>query len=131
MLGIGVMLGQLAGNTETVNCIQSVIGKQIKSIELIEDEIVLKTSEGGLKLLDDGQSCCEARYMRTDDDLSEFTGAVVNGFELKQAPDQDHEWGTHEVQFLEIATSKGAITFASHNEHNGYYSGFRIVAKPL
>lgn len=104
MLGIGVMLGQLAGNTETVTCIQSVIGKQIKSIELIEDEIVLKTSEGGLKLLDDGQSCCEARYMRTDDDLSEFTGAVVNGFELKQAPDQDHEWGTHEVQFLEIAT---------------------------
>ena len=131
MLGIGVMLGQITSNKETVDCIQAVIGKQIKSIELIEDEIVMKTSDGGLKLLDDGQSCCEIRYMRTDDDLSEFVGAVVNGFELKQAPDQEDEYGAHEVQFLEIATSKGAITFASHNEHNGYYGGFHIVAKPL
>ena len=131
MLGIGVMLGHMTSNKETVNCIQAVIGKQIESIELIEDEIVLKTSEGGLKLLDDWQLCCESRYMRTDDDLSEFVGAVVNGFELKQAPDQEDEYGVHEVQFLEIATSKGAITFASHNEHNGYYGGFHIVAKPL
>ena len=131
MLGIGVMLGQMTSNKEAVDCIQAVIGKQIKSIELIEDEIVLKTSDGGLKLLDYGQLCCESRYMRTDDDLSEFVGAVVNGFELKQAPDQEDEYGVHEVQFLEIATSKGAITFASHNEHNGYYGGFHIVAKPL
>ena len=131
MLGIGVMLGQMTSNEETMNCIHAVIGKQIKSVELIDDQIVLTTSEGGLRLLDDGQTCCESRYMRTDDDLSEFAGAVVNGFELKQAPDQESEWDTHEVQFLEIATSKGAITFASHNEHNGYYGGFHIVAKPL
>ena len=79
MLGIGVMLGHMTSNKETVNCIQAVIGKQIESIELIEDEIVLKTSNGGVKLLDDGQSCCESRYMRTDDDLSEFVGAVEIG----------------------------------------------------
>lgn len=131
MLGIGVLLGRMTSNKETVDCIHAVIGKQIQSIELTDDQIILKTSEGGLRLLDDGQSCCEHRYMRTDDDLSEFAGAVVNDFELKQAPDQEDEYGVHEVQFLEISTSKGAITFASHNEHNGYYGGFHIIARPL
>ena len=36
--------------------------------------------------------------------------------------------GVHEVQFLNIETSLGIITFETHNEHNGYYGGFYIKA---
>jgi hypothetical protein len=34
----------------------------------------------------------------------------------------------HEVQFLVVTTSKGAITVATHVVHNGYYGGFSIDA---
>ena len=41
--------------------------------------------------------------------------------------DVEEEYETHEVQFLEIKTSKGIFTMSTHNEHNGYYGGFAIV----
>jgi hypothetical protein len=64
--------------------------------------------------------------MQTDDEFKDFIGAKLLEIELKQAPDIEVEYDTHEVQFLELMTSKGALTMASHNEHNGYYGGFAI-----
>ena len=82
-----------------------------------------------MRLADEGQSCCENRYMSTDDDLSDFIGGTLLDAEIKAAPDETDEWGqVHEVQFLEVRTSKGSFTMASHNEHNGYYGGFYLVA---
>jgi hypothetical protein len=36
----------------------------------------------------------------------------------------------HETQFLIVDTTKGSFTIVNHNEHNGYYGGFGLVAQP-
>lgn len=127
-LGIGVMIGMLGGNESSVNALKSSLGKVIKSVKLGEDDALHFVFEDNTKLCiaDEGQSCCESRYMRTDDNLSDFVGAVFTDAELKDAPELPDEYGAHEVQFLQITTSKGEFTMASHNEHNGYYGGFWI-----
>jgi hypothetical protein len=126
--GIGVMLGYLGGNEETVNAIKSSIGKTIEKVELIENRLEFTLNDSVLSLWDDGQSCCEYRYMVTDDNLKEFEGAILKGFEIKEAPSVEDEYGEHEVQFLEVTTNKGSFVMSNHNEHNGYYGGFWIVA---
>jgi len=128
--GMGVILGMLGGNEETVNSIKASIGKTITKAELEGDNLCLRFSDGkSLRLWDDGQSCCEHRYMVTDDDLSLFHDCVFTDIELKEAPSVPDEYGEHEVQFLDIKTSIGSFQMATHNEHNGYYGGFWIVAK--
>lgn len=128
-LGMKVMLNQLAGNKESVDAFKAVLGKKISAVWLDEGQNTLRFEfETGEKLnmWDDGQSCCETRYMRTDDNLSEFVGAILLGAELKDAPNQEDEYGDHEVQFLDIKTDKGVFTMSNHNEHNGYYGGFSV-----
>jgi hypothetical protein len=100
----------------------------IKDLKITDDDSLLIEFDYGfkIKMFDAGQSCCEIRYMRTDDNLSDYLGAKFLGFELKEAPSIPDEYGEHEVQFLEVKTSKGSFTMASHNEHNGYYAGFDI-----
>lgn len=74
--------------------------------------------------------------MRTDDDLSSYVGARLIGGELRPAPDgqsslEDSVEGWSQVQFLVISTSKGDCVMSSHNEHNGWYSGFEIAVRAL
>ena len=59
---------------------------------------------------------------------SKTAKAGMLGAEIKEAPSIPTEYDEHEVQFLEVLTSKGGFTMASHNEHNGYYGGFLIRA---
>jgi hypothetical protein len=129
-LGIGVLIGLLGGNEESVNAFKGAIGKKISALSLGEDDALHFVFEDGskLKLFDDGQSCCESRYMRTDDDLNAFVGAELLSAVVREAPNEADEYGGHEVAFLVVTTSKGAFTMASHNEHNGYYGGFCIRA---
>lgn len=133
--GIGVMIQMLGGNHETVEAIQASVNKKIKTVSLDTELNQLKFSfddGSGIMLFDNGQSCCENRYMRTDDNLPDFEGAVLLGFELKEAPNQVDQYGEeHEIEFLDVTTSKGVFTMANHNEHNGYYGGFSIVARSL
>lgn len=132
--GMGVMLGILGGNEETVNTVKSSLNKTIEKVWLDEetDKLNFKFTDGtGMYLFDDGQSCCEHRYMVTADDLTEYENAKLLDVELKYAPDQEYEYGTHEVQFLDVKTDKGVFQMANHNEHNGYYGGFWLVARPL
>lgn len=132
-LGMGVMLCMLGGNEETVKAINESIGKRIQKVWLDEENDRLRFDlEDGTQLVmwDGGQSCCEHRYMRTDDVLEEYDGAILLDFELKDAPDIEDEWGeVHEVQFLDVKTDKGIFQMANHNEHNGYYGGFWIEAR--
>lgn len=131
-MGIGAMLGFLGGNEETISAINASLNKKIKKVWLDQEANKLcfeLEDESILKLWDDGQSCCENRYMRTDDDLSEFAGAILLGFELKNAPPVEGEYGDHEIQFLDVKTDKGVFQLANHNEHNGYYGGFWIIAR--
>jgi hypothetical protein len=129
-LGMGVMLGILGGNEETVTSIKSSLNKTIEKVELDGDELVISfTDNTTLTIWDGGQSCCEYRYMTTDDDLSDFSGATLLDMELKSSEYEDHDYDVHEIQFLDVKTSEGVFTMANHNEHNGYYGGFWIQAK--
>ena len=134
-LGLGVLINQLGGNEETVNAVTSSLNKEITSLSLnSNDLVILFTDNSKLVLWDDGQSCCEERYMNCDDDLTSSKGEILLGFELKDAPniEEENDYGSeHEVQFLEVKTNKSVYSFSNHNEHNGYYGGFSINAKLL
>lgn len=112
------------------------VGGVIRNLKMEDSELLLVLDDGTLTLKDDGQNCCESRYMTCDDNLAEFIGAHFTGLYIKrynaipQQPDEDGitRSDMHEVQWLEIVTSKGCITIAAHNEHNGYYGGFNITA---
>ncbi len=126
------MLAMLGGNRESAEAFQAVIGKTISALSLGEDDALHFTFDDGskLKLYDDGQSCCESRYMRTDDDLSRYIGAKLVSAEVREAPSiNDSDGDVHDVEFLDVTTSAGVFQMASHNEHNGYYGGFAIRAK--
>ena len=131
-LGMGVMIQMLCGDDSTGEAVRNRIGKTIRKVWLDEESDYLMfefDDDTNLRLADGGQSCCEHRYMRTDDDLNEYAGAVLMDIEVASAPDQEDEWGeVHEVQFLNVHTDKGVFQMANHNEHNGYYGGFWIQA---
>lgn len=113
------------------------IGKTITGVEMKDDELFISFgSHGTLKLSDEGQSCCEHRYMTTDDKLEEYVGAALLNIEVKDVPipilerksydDDDYSIDEHDIQFVEISTTKGSFVLVTHNEHNGYYGGFDV-----
>jgi hypothetical protein len=126
-LGVGVMLQMLGGNEQSVDAYKQSLGKTISSIELTDNMLIIKfTDETGVSLRDFGQSCCEHRYMVCDDDLPSFAGATLLSAEVANGPEVEGNYEVHEVQFVRIQTSKGAIVVSNHNEHNGYYGGFSV-----
>ncbi len=105
---------------------------------LIEDNLMKITFEDGVKIriYDDGQSCCELRYMRTDDDVKTLIGGTLLKIFVKGVGEEKekHEGkyfddDYHEVAFLEIQTDKSFVTLSTHNEHNGYYGGFGLAVE--
>lgn len=133
MNGLGVNIRALCGYGDTEKIVQENLDKTIESVELRDDALHFVMKNGKRwKLFDNGQSCCESRYMVIDDNLSEYAGARLRSIRVEDAPDvvTDDDWGgNHEVQFLKVMTSKGEFVAASHNEHNGYYGGFSIEAE--
>lgn len=130
-LGLGVMINMLGGNESTINALKACLGVRIEKVWLDEESNHLRfLFKNGVKMSmwDNGQSCCENRYMRTDDDLSEFTNTIFKDIEIADAPSIDDGGECHDVQFLRIHTGKGIFVMSNHNEHNGYYGGFSIVA---
>jgi len=94
------------------------------------DGLILTFADGCvIRIWDNGQSCCENRYMTTDDDLNKIVGGVLTRIDVKEgdAPKNDEEYGEHEIAFLEIGTDECFVTVATHNEHNGYYGGFALT----
>ena len=81
-----------------------------------------------LEIADDARSCCENRYMHTDDDLPYFVGATLIDMAVLYGPDIETYLEVHEVAFLHVSTSKGHFVMNTHNEHNGYYGGFMLRA---
>lgn len=127
-LGMGVMINMLSDDGHSTAVFAAAVGKTIRAVALGGDDALhfVFTDDSKIVIADEGQSCCESRYMRTDDDLSTFAGAKLLGALVKEAPDVETEYDTHEVQFLEVQTDRGVFTMASHNEHNGYYGGFSV-----
>jgi len=139
-LGMGVMLGILGGNGETVEAIKSSLNKTIENVFLDNDTLTLHFTDGTTLLIsDEGQACCEDRYMTTDDNLSDFKGATLLDLELKSVEVIDEGYNYHEIQFLDVKyheiqfldvkTTKGVFTMVNHNEHNGFYGGFWVVGR--
>ena len=106
------------------------LGKVISHIELRDNALAIRFTDGkGLNIFDCACWSSEERYMDTDDDLSEVIGGVLYGIEIREAPCED-VW-VHEVQFLVVKTSKGEVVLQNHNDHNGYYGGFDVVAREV
>lgn len=107
------------------------IGKTIKEITFDGNSTLhfVFDDDTKIKIYDDGQCCCEERYMTTDDDLEYFVGSKFVGLEIKTGPPIVKKDCTdlHEIEFLEIQTDIGCFTMANHNIHNGWYSGFAIA----
>lgn len=129
---MGVMIGMLGGNESTVNAVKQSLGKTIKAVVLADDVLrVTFTDDTTLSLRDDGQSCCESRWMTTDADLPYYAGAVLQDISLETAelpPPPESSYDVKEAQFLHLHTSKGILDAVTHVDHNGYYGGFWIVA---
>ncbi len=130
MVGLGVMIGLLDGNKDSVETFNQSTGKTIAALEIVENELIFTfDNDSKMKLFDDGQSCCETRYMHTDDNLQDFIGSMLQGAEVREGAEETSEWGeSKESEFLIVSTSKGQFTIVNYNEHNGYYGGFLIVA---
>jgi hypothetical protein len=120
----------LDGTADSVAAFTRAVGKTITELWLGDDDALhFEFSDGSrIKLSDEGQSCCESRYMRTDDSLIDYVGAKLLGAEIKKAPNVADEYGEHEVQFLEVQTDRGEFTMTNHNEPNGAYGGFWVRA---
>ncbi len=132
-MGIGAMLHMLGGGSPQDPA--KYYGKMITAATEDRDELLLAFDDGtGIRVFDNGQSCCESRYMRTDDNLDVLVGKVLVGIEVNQArtaediPDQDQYSDVHDVVFLDVKTREDgvAVTFSFHVEHNGYYGGFGL-----
>ncbi|MFA5135621.1 MAG: hypothetical protein WC505_07610 [Patescibacteria group bacterium] len=136
-LGLGTMLSMFSDGGSTARCVKAALGKKIKAIALNADGrsttdclTVAFTDDTGIKLWDDGQSCCERRYMTCGDDLTAFSGATLMGIEVADGPGTTDKYcQPHDIQFLRVLTSDGVVTVETHNEHNGYYGGFSVKAR--
>lgn len=131
MKGVGVLLCEMASHEAAREPLRT--GLRIASLGITDDALTVRFEDGtGYQFEDMGQSCCEHRYMRSDDKPEEFVGATFMGAEIADAPDAPGQYGDeHEVQFLRVLTDRGPFVASSHNEHNGFYGGFAVRAKAL
>lgn len=125
--GFGVMLSRLSDYEHNPS---EYYGLRIVKASIGEKDICLIFDNGKeIIIKDDGQSCCESRYMTTDDNIENLVGGVLT--RIKEKPGNYGTEGeyddVHETVFLEIGTDKGFVTIVNHNEHNGYYGGFALT----
>lgn len=125
-LGIGTMLHILGGGSKHEP--KEYFGLEIADAEFSETSLTITFENGKkIRLWDDGQSCCESRYMTTDDDVKSLIGHTLVRIDAKHGPDEAGEYeDAHETIFIEIGTDQNFITIVTHNEHNGYYGGFGL-----
>lgn len=126
MIGIGTILHELGGGSP--KNASDYYGRKIVKASFGGDEFKLTFDDGvTIKVWDDGQSCCENRYMTTDDDPKVLEGTVLKEIRVSHADGSSEDsYDSHEIAFLDVVTDKATIQFATHNEHNGYYGGFGL-----
>ena len=110
----------------------AMLGRPIEVVTQEDDELLVRFVGGGLlRIWDGGQSCCENRYMTTDDELDTFVGAKVVSLDAVDGPDVEAQYDGdyHQQMFVKLETTAGTITMVTHNEHNGYYGGFDVAVK--
>lgn len=124
--GLGVMFHILSGGSKQDSA--KYYGRKITAASITNDRLNLEFADGAaIQLWDDGQSCCERRYMTTDDDVSSLVGHELRRIEAKDGPKSKDDWDeVHETCFVEVGTEDWFITLVNHNEHNGYYGDFAL-----
>ena len=130
-LGMGAMLHILGGGSAHNS--DHFYGRTVEDAKVTADAVTLMFTDGTAMILtDQGQSCCEHRYITCDDDPKRLIGGNVTKIEVKNHTVENGEWGDeHEICFVDIETDKGWITICTHNEHNGYYGGFGLNLEEL
>lgn len=125
-MGLQVMLNYLM--RQDADC-SKYYGKKIIEANIDEDCLLLKFEDNiSIKIWDDGQSCCEHRYITCDDNVKDLIGHVLIRIESKDGELKEKgNWEVHEWCFVDIVTDKATITICTHNEHNGYYGGFSLA----
>lgn len=124
--GIGAMIHMLSGSSK--HGASEYYGRTICGAEIVDNRLRL-TLDGGkqIEIWDNGQSCCENRYMTSDDDLKSLVSHKITRIEAKDGPHQSADYDEHETCFVEVGADKGFVTITNHNEHNGYYGGFDLM----
>ncbi|RYD64901.1 MAG: hypothetical protein EOP83_08645 [Verrucomicrobiaceae bacterium] len=104
----------------------------IRDLSVNDDCLTIHFYDGrGMVVQDVASNCCETRYMTCDDDLEHFRGSFLLSVEVRDGGSVEDDNECHDVEFMIVTTNLGSFTIASHNLHNGYYSGFDVVVKPL
>jgi len=104
-------------------------GKKITVLSIDETSLHLTFEDGSkIALRDNTETCCEKRYMRTDDNLEAFIGSNLYNVEVRDGGGVEDS-DVHDIEFLLVSTSTGVFTISNHNEHNGYYGGFNIICQ--
>lgn len=128
-LGFGAMIHLLSGGSEISP--KELVGKKIVSAKLDNkgvDSLQFELEDGTkYKLWDNGQSCCESRYITTDDNPADLVGQTLISIETRDLPGDERDGDTHEEVSIIIQGDKSAITLVTHNQHNGYYGGFGLT----
>lgn len=132
MNGIGANLHYLSGGSKHGS--QEYEGKVIEFAVFNKEDNYLEIHfQDGviIRISDEGQSCCENRYMTCDDDLSVLKGTTLKQIRVNSVEDEEFDRNgyisdVHQIAFLEILTNQNSISFATHVEHNGYYGGFGL-----
>lgn len=130
MDGMAVIIRQLFGGDTGAEFYEAAIGKTITVLSFTEERLRLEFEDHSwIEISDAGQSCCESRYMTTDDTLEEYAGSLFLGARLEDAPSRPTEYDDHDCQFTRVDTSAGTFTIETHVEHNGYYGGFAMIVR--
>lgn len=130
-LGMGAMLYQLGGGSD--ESADKYYGKTIQKMEHLKEKDALNiyfTDGTTIQITDEGQSCCEYRYMTIDDKLDMLDGEVLKDIKVDYTETED-EHDTHEIAFIHIKTNRDSMIISTHNEHNGYYGGFGLNIKEI
>jgi hypothetical protein len=129
----GTSLEQLAKVEKSLELLLPMIGRKLTGIRIEDNKLILDfINYKRIAVFDSADNCCEVRHMSTDDDLAYFVGSEFRDLDLQNfAGTEDYYGSVHDMQFLKVRTSKGVFTLTNHNEHNGFYAGFWIVAKEL
>lgn len=128
MIGLGAMIHYLGRGSEHDPA--KFYGRKIKKAFIENDKFVIEfTDKSQISIWDNGQSCCESRFMTCDDDPSSLKGGKLIKVEVKEfKSSDDDDYYCHDQCFVEIATDKkGFVTLVNHNQHNGYYGGFGLT----
>lgn len=119
-----------------MNLDERVLGKRIIEAVLDKDGnchsgILRLTFETSIvmEIFDDGQLCCEGRWISTEDDVTQLVGAKLLAINVVDGPFSDIDEDIKELAFVIIQTTRGQLVLNTYNEHNGYYGGFDVVTK--